>query len=155
MPLIDDVKESIPKEKYIELCNTIQKVFTDVVKTIKTSIDSEVKLALLIKSELDEKLLFKENRKITLCYGITPNSGWPRYIKINDEYAKRYATSKSTYYYRTERSRTEYRLRCSYDISNRKITKGRLYVKYRNVDLYSFDINDCTITIKEDEMYNN
>ena len=172
MSLIDDVKDSIPEGKYLELCNVMKGLYLDSNKTDEpiqpiqpSSARSDIINVLSLQNTYNKKYRLKKDRKIVLHYGTTSNIYIPHSVIINGMTAKWERSRKYVQYFddegichfvvRLQDSLISYHIAFDTDIKESNTTTGCYEILYDNICIIHYDINELNIKREINKKYNN
>ena len=170
MNLIDDVKESIPEGKYLELCNTMKKLYTNDTKKTDEPIQpsssrSDIINVIHLQDTYNTKYKYKKNRKIVLRYGTTSNIYIPHSVIIDGmtaewESSRRYVRQFDDegichFVVKLTGSAVSFHLAFNDDIKENNMATGCYQILYDDICIVHYDIKDLTIKREINKKYNN
>ena len=161
MSLIDDVKESIPEGKYLELCNAMKAIHLENEKTPTLSETEKTNIArntLRARDKFQKLLHYKKDRTITFNYGTKKNMYIPYSIVIANTscYFKEYDARDNTVTFRAELpDDVQILIHFNVCIKTNKTLLCIFEAVVNNVPVSAYENDDLIIKIVKSSKYNN
>jgi hypothetical protein len=165
MNLIDDVKESIPEGKYLELCNAMKSLYTNDTKKTHEAIQptnpsprSVIIDTLYVNNTYSKLYKLKKDRKITFKYGTTANVHVPHTVLI-DEYPAEFTTDRNIgddvlRYTIDKGNNLKFVLTFDMDIKTNMEAMCVFEICLHNLAVLSYEVNELTIKRLISNKYN-
>jgi hypothetical protein len=161
MSLIDDVKESIPEGKYLELCNAMKAIHQEKEKTPALSELEKANIArntLRARDSFQKLFHYKKDRTIKFNYGMKKNMYFPHSIVIANTscYYKGYDARDNTVTFHSELpGDVEMLIHFNVSIRTNTTLMCTFEAVVNNVPVWTYENDDLTIKIVKSSKYDN